>query len=117
MKRLRLDRHCVKAVEDYLASDERPAFRGGAHCSGHAVRVRPHAAGKAEMTDLTPFFARYPERYMASDVDAISAIYEAPLLALREGRVIHLADRTAVRAHLADVMAGYARSGAARADI
>jgi hypothetical protein len=51
------------------------------------------------------------------DVDAISAMYEAPLLALREGRVIHLADWTAVRAHLADVMAGYARSGAARADI
>jgi hypothetical protein len=69
------------------------------------------------MTDLSPFFARYAERYMASDVDAISAMYEAPLLALREGRVIHLADRTAVRAHLADVMAGYARSGAARADI
>jgi site-specific recombinase XerD len=28
MKRVRMDRHCVKAVEDYLASDERPAFRG-----------------------------------------------------------------------------------------
>jgi len=69
------------------------------------------------MSDLAPFFARYAERYMASDVDAVSAMYEAPLLALREGRAIHLADRTAVRAHLADVMAGYARSGAARADI
>ena len=69
------------------------------------------------MRDLEPFFARYAERYMASDVDAVSAMYEAPMLALREGRVIHLPDRTAVRAHLADVMAAYARSGAARADI
>ena len=68
------------------------------------------------MSDLAPFFARYAERYMASDVDAVTAMYEAPMLALREGRVIHLADRTAVRAHLAEVMAAYARSGA-RADI
>jgi integrase len=28
MKRVRLDRHCVEAVEEYLASDERPTFRG-----------------------------------------------------------------------------------------
>ncbi len=69
------------------------------------------------MSDLAPFFARYAERYMASDVDAVSAMYEAPMVALREGRVIHLANRAAVRAHLAEVMAAYARSGAARADI
>jgi ketosteroid isomerase-like protein len=67
--------------------------------------------------DLDPFFAQYAERYMASDVDAISAMYEAPMLALREGRAIHLADRAAVRAHLAGVMAAYARSGAAQAEI
>lgn len=54
---------------------------------------------------------------MASDVDAIGAMYAAPMFALREGRVIHLADRTAVRAHLTEVMAAYARSGAARADV
>jgi hypothetical protein len=69
------------------------------------------------MKDLDLFFARYAERYMASDVDAVSAMYEAPMFALRDGHVIHLADRTAARAHLADVMAVYARSGAARADI
>lgn len=69
------------------------------------------------MKDLEPFFARYAERYMASDVDAVSAMYEAPMLALRDGRAIHLADRTALRAHLSEVMAAYARSGAARADI
>ena len=69
------------------------------------------------MKDLELFFARYAERYMASDVDAVSAMYEAPMFALLDGRAIHLADRTAVRAHLADVMAAYARSGAARADI
>ena len=69
------------------------------------------------MSDLDPFFARYAERYMASDVDAISALYEAPLLALRDGEVIHLADRAAVREHLAELMSAYAQSGAARADI
>ena len=69
------------------------------------------------MKDLEVFFARYAERYMTMDVDAVSAMYEAPMFALRDGRAIHLADRTAVRAHLADVMAAYARSGAAQADI
>jgi hypothetical protein len=49
------------------------------------------------MNDLDSFFAHYAERYMASDSDAVSAMYEAPMLALREGRAIHLADRTAVR--------------------
>lgn len=69
------------------------------------------------MSELDLFFAHYAERYMASDVDAISTMYEAPMLALREGRAIHLADRTAVRDHLTELMAAYARSGAARADI
>jgi ketosteroid isomerase-like protein len=54
---------------------------------------------------------------MASDVDAVSAMYEAPLLALRDGNAIHLADRAAVREHLAELMAAYAQSGATRADI
>lgn len=54
---------------------------------------------------------------MASDVDAVSAMYEAPLLAVRDGRAIHLADRAYVREHLAELMAGYARSGAARSDV
>ena len=69
------------------------------------------------MKDLDTFFARYAERYMASDVDGISAVYEAPLLAVRDGRAIHLADRDAVREHLSELMAAYAASGAARADI
>jgi hypothetical protein len=69
------------------------------------------------MVDLNPFFSRYADRYMASDADAVSAMYEAPMLAVREGRAIHLADRTAVREHLTELMAAYARSGAARADI
>ncbi|TML01669.1 MAG: hypothetical protein E6G40_02405 [Actinobacteria bacterium] len=69
------------------------------------------------MSDLDPFFRYYAERYMASDVDAVSAMYEAPMFALREGRAIHLADRKAVREHLTELMAAYARSGAVRADI
>jgi hypothetical protein len=31
----------------------------------------------------------------ASDVDAVDAVYEAPLLALRDGKVIHVPDRAA----------------------
>lgn len=69
------------------------------------------------MSELDDFFAAYAERYMAADVDAISAVYEAPLLAVREGRAIHLPDRAAVREHLAELMAAYAAAGAARADI
>lgn len=68
-------------------------------------------------SDLDHFFAHYSDRYMASDVDAVSAMYEAPMLAVREGRAIHLSDTEAVREHLTEVMGGYARSGAARADI
>jgi site-specific recombinase XerD len=33
MKRVRLDRHCVEAVEEYLASTERPTFRGAARAA------------------------------------------------------------------------------------
>jgi ketosteroid isomerase-like protein len=69
------------------------------------------------VSELDSFFALYAERYMASDVDAISAVYEAPLLAVRDGRAIHLADRAAVREHLGELMTAYAASGAARADI
>jgi hypothetical protein len=66
---------------------------------------------------MTTFFTQYAERYMASDVEAISAVYEAPLLAVREGRAIHLPDREAVRQHLAELMKAYQAAGAARADI
>jgi len=69
------------------------------------------------MSDLDAFFADYARRYMASDVDGVSAMYEAPMVALRDGRAIHLAERTAVREHLTELMAAYSRSGAARADI
>ncbi len=69
------------------------------------------------MSDMATFFTQYAERYMASDVDAISALYEAPLLAVREGRAIHLPDRAAVREHLAELMKAYQSAGAARADI
>lgn len=63
------------------------------------------------MSEMTAFFSRYAVRYMASDVDAISALYEAPLLAVREGRPTHLSDRAAVRDHLARLMAAYGSAG------
>lgn len=69
------------------------------------------------MEDVTDFFTRYAQLYMKSDVDAVSATYEAPFLAVRNGRAIHLTDRKAVRDHLAELMDAYQRSGAMRADI
>ncbi|HEX2068657.1 MAG TPA: nuclear transport factor 2 family protein [Actinomycetota bacterium] len=72
---------------------------------------------EATRSNLAMFFAHYAERYMASDVDAVSALYEAPLLAVREGSAIHLADRQEVRVHLDELMKAYRKAGAARADI
>lgn len=63
------------------------------------------------------FFETYAERYMAFDADAIAAMYEAPFLAVREGRPIHLGDREAVREHLVALMDAYRNAGAARAAI
>lgn len=63
------------------------------------------------------FFETYAERYMASDADAIAAMYEAPLLAVREGKAIHLGDHDAVRDHLASLMDAYRNAGAKRATI
>lgn len=72
---------------------------------------------EATVSDLDAFFELYAQRYMASDVAGVSAMYEAPMVALREGRAIHLADAPAVREHLTELMAAYARSGASRADV
>ena len=69
------------------------------------------------VTTIDAFFERYAERYMASDVDAIASLYEAPFLAVRDGRAIHLPDREAVREHLSGLMHAYAAAGAVRADI
>ncbi len=53
------------------------------------------------------FFEMYAERYMASDADAIAAMYEVPFLAVREGRSIHLGDAGAAREHLVGLMDAY----------
>lgn len=63
------------------------------------------------------FFETYAERYMASDADTVAAMYEAPLLAVREGKAIHLGDHDAVRTHLASLMDAYRKAGAKRATI
>jgi hypothetical protein len=44
---------------------------------------------------------------MASDLDAVEALYEAPFLAVRENEPIHLRDREEVRGHLAGLMEAY----------
>lgn len=69
------------------------------------------------MNDIEAFFEHYADRYMASDVQAISEMYEAPFLAVREGRAIHLGSKTDVREHLTSLMKAYEDSGAARAEI
>lgn len=61
------------------------------------------------------FFEAYAERYMASDADAIVAMYEVPFLAVREGRTI--GDAEAVREHLVALMEAYRNAGATRATI
>jgi hypothetical protein len=69
------------------------------------------------MTDTRAFFEHYADRYMASDVDTVAALYEAPFLAVRDGQAIHLADEAAVHEHLAGLMDAYEKAGATRADI
>jgi len=67
--------------------------------------------------EIREFFERYADRYMAGDAEAIADMYSAPFLAVRNGEPIHLADRSAVVEHLAGLMAAYARSGAAVAQV
>lgn len=74
-------------------------------------------AGETNMATYMEFFARYAERYMAGDAPAVADMYTAPSIAVRDGAPIYLADRSAVVEHLAGLMTGYARAGAARADI
>ena len=66
---------------------------------------------------MREFWEAYSERYMASDLDAVSGLYEAPFLAVRENEPIHLPDREAVRAHVAELMEAYRNAGAKEAAI
>jgi len=66
---------------------------------------------------MEQFWEAYSERYMASDLDAVAALYEAPFLAVRNGRPMHLLDREDVRAHIAELMEAYRNAGARRATI
>lgn len=73
--------------------------------------------GPVDEPSIREFWEAYSEGYMASDLDAVSALYEAPFLAVRENEPIHLPDREAVRAHIAELMAAYRNAGAAEAAI
>src|SRR5579871_2561003 len=106
-----LERLYTGTVRGVSSAGRAPALQAGGH------RFDPGTLHRSTTRELMNFFAWYAERYMASDVDAVSTVYDAPLLVVREGVAIHLADRTAVRAHLAELMAAYVASGAARADI
>lgn len=67
--------------------------------------------------NLAPVFEEYARRYMAGDAGWVAELYDAPFIAVRDGQAIHLGDRASVEAHVAELMAGYRHSGAARADI
>ena len=54
----------------------------------------------------------YGRRYSAQDSEGVTALCEAPFLAIREGTAIHLPDRDAVRTHFATMMSGYRGKGA-----
>lgn len=66
--------------------------------------------------DLTSFFERYAERYMAGDAPAVASLCRVPFLAVRNGAPIHLGDRDALVEHLSGLMAAYRNAGAAAAD-
>jgi hypothetical protein len=55
----------------------------------------------------------YGARYAAGDADGIADLCEAPLVAVRDGEVVHLPDRAAVVAHFQGLIDGYRGSGAA----
>ena len=52
-------------------------------------------------TTVESLIQEYARRYSAQDADGVTALCEAPFLAIREGRAIHLPDREAVREHFA----------------
>ena len=67
--------------------------------------------------EIRELFERYAQRYMGGDAEAVADMYTAPFFAVRNGAPIYLPDRPAVVEHLAGLMAAYARSGAAAAEI
>ena len=60
------------------------------------------------------FIREYTRRYVAGDVAGVVDLCEAPFLAVRDGRPIHMADRDAVHEHFATVIGNYAKAGYAR---
>jgi hypothetical protein len=64
-------------------------------------------------TTVESLIEEYARRYSAQDADGVTALCEAPFLAIREGRAIHLPDREALREHFATTMNTYRGKGAA----
>jgi hypothetical protein len=65
------------------------------------------------VSSLDSLFAEYARRYSAQDASGVTELCEAPFLAIREGRAIHLPDRDAVREHFTAMMSGYGGQGVA----
>jgi hypothetical protein len=55
----------------------------------------------------------YARRYSRHDADGVSALCEAPFLAVREGNAIHLPDSASIRDHFAAMMDAYRGKGVA----
>jgi hypothetical protein len=62
------------------------------------------------LTTIESLIDEYARRYSAQDAVAVSALCEAPFLAIREGRAIHSPDRDAVREHFATMKKVVART-------
>ena len=64
------------------------------------------------MTDTVEgLLDEYTRRYVDQDIDGVTELCLVPFLAVREGRAIHLADRSAVHDHFATVIAAYQAAG------
>ena len=63
------------------------------------------------MGAVEDFIREYTRRYVAHDADGVSELCLSPFLAVRKGKPIHLADRTAVRDHFATIIDAYRDAG------
>ena len=62
-------------------------------------------------TTLDDLFAQYADRYSAHDAEGVTALCEAPFLAIRVGIPHHLPDPDAVRDHFSTIMTAYRATG------
>lgn len=60
---------------------------------------------------IEPTLDEYIRRYSGRDVEGVTELCLAPFMAIRQGEVIHMPDRSAVRDHFAAAMVAYRVTG------